>query len=74
MTREAWPTIEEVVRAHLLDTIHRYGWNYTQVARHLGVGRTTLYRMLRRYKVVREQAAVVPLATQRLTRRLGTPA
>lgn len=42
-------TLEEVVREHVMRTLQRFGGNKKEAARALGVDRTTLYRMLKRW-------------------------
>jgi DNA-binding NtrC family response regulator len=42
-------TLEEVVREHVLRTLERCGGRKREAARALGVDRTTLYRMLKRW-------------------------
>ncbi len=47
---EHWPTIEEVVRNHLLATLDRHGWNLTLAAGALGVSLKTVYNRLNKYE------------------------
>lgn len=42
-------TLEEVVREHVLRTLERFGGRRKEAAKALGVDRTTLYRMLKRW-------------------------
>jgi DNA-binding NtrC family response regulator len=44
-------TLKEVERRHILDTLKSLDWNYDQVCRALGIGRTTLWRKLKEYQV-----------------------
>lgn len=47
-------TAAEVERTHILETLARLDWNLSQAAVTLGIGRTTLWRKLKRYRSVRE--------------------
>lgn len=43
-------TLDEVVREHVLRTLQRFGGNKKETAKALGLDRTTLYRMLKRWR------------------------
>ena len=43
-------TAQEIERTHILETLERLDWNTTQAAKQLGIGRTTLWRKLKRYR------------------------
>jgi transcriptional regulator with GAF, ATPase, and Fis domain len=47
-------TLDAVVRAHVLAVLERYGGNRVVTARHLGVDRSTLYRMLVRWNATHD--------------------
>lgn len=44
-------TLETLIKSHVLNVYRNKGYNMMQTARALGIGRTTLYRYLRRYGV-----------------------
>lgn len=43
-------TLEELTKAYVLASMSRLNGNLTETARRLGIGRTTLYRMLKRWE------------------------
>lgn len=47
-------TLKEVERRYILETLDAYDWNYDEVSRALGIGRTTLWRKLKEYKLSEE--------------------
>ncbi len=57
MTTESSPpvvlTIQEVVRAHIAETLALFRWNFSQTARALGIDRRTLYRAAKREGIKR---------------------
>lgn len=46
---EQWPTLEQVEKKHILETLARCMYNYTTTAKALGVPRSTLYRKANAY-------------------------
>jgi DNA-binding NtrC family response regulator len=48
---EAPQTLEDIERAAILGAIERTGGNLSEVGRQLGIGRTTLYRKLKKYDI-----------------------
>jgi len=46
-----FPTLEQVERAHIVRALERYDHNYSEVARRLGISRSTLWRKLKAYKL-----------------------
>lgn len=44
-------TLEEVERRHIETALNRFSRNYTEVARQLGISRSTLWRKLKTYKL-----------------------
>jgi transcriptional regulator with PAS, ATPase and Fis domain len=44
-------TIKEVERRHILETLDALDWDYDEACRALGIGRTTLWRKLKEYKL-----------------------
>jgi two-component system response regulator HydG len=44
-------TLAEVEKSHILQTIERCGWNHSQAAEALGIGRTSLWRKLKEYQI-----------------------
>jgi len=44
-------TLAEVEKTHILQTLERCGWNHSQAAEMLGIGRTTLWRKLKEYQI-----------------------
>ncbi|RMH68650.1 MAG: AAA family ATPase [Gemmatimonadetes bacterium] len=44
-------TLKEVEKKYILETLDLFDWNYDEVCRQLGIGRTTLWRKLREYGV-----------------------
>ncbi|HEU4405991.1 MAG TPA: sigma-54-dependent Fis family transcriptional regulator [Polyangiaceae bacterium] len=53
-------TLADVEREHVLATLAAHGGNQTLAARALGIGTTTLYRKLKRYRADDESAAAPP--------------
>ncbi len=51
--RQAILTLDEIERQAILDAIARTGGNLSEVVRQLGLGRTTLYRKLKKYGIPR---------------------
>ena len=43
-------TLAEVEKTHIIQTLERCGWNHSQAAEILGIGRTTLWRKLKEYQ------------------------
>jgi len=48
---QEFESLEELEKRAILDTMHRTGGNVSEAVRRLGIGRTTLYRKLRKYKL-----------------------
>ena len=46
-------TLEESLRQRIEATLHATNWNYTRTAAKLGIGRTTLWRKIRKYNIAR---------------------
>ncbi len=46
---EHWPTLDEVERQHIVETLERFGWNLALVTRKLGISRATLWRKMKTY-------------------------
>ncbi|MCC6145524.1 MAG: hypothetical protein IT368_17085 [Candidatus Hydrogenedentes bacterium] len=46
-----WPSMDQVEREHILNTIRHCKSNYTRAAKLLGIGRNTLWRKLNRYRM-----------------------
>ncbi len=44
-------TLKEVEASHIAGTLRQCGWNISQAAHHLGIGRDTLYRKIRQYGI-----------------------
>jgi DNA-binding NtrC family response regulator len=44
-------TLAEVEKSHILQTLERCGWNHSQAAEALGIGRTSLWRKLKEYQI-----------------------
>ena len=42
-------TLDDVVREHIKKALERTGWNITEAAKLLEVGRATIYRKVKRY-------------------------
>jgi transcriptional regulator with PAS, ATPase and Fis domain len=50
--RDGW-SLEEVEREHIGRVLRRQKWNLVSAARQLGISRTTLWRKMRRYRIMR---------------------
>lgn len=50
-------SLEEVERIQILRSLEENGWNFSQTAQQLGIGRTTLWRKIKKYHLT--QAATV---------------
>jgi transcriptional regulator of acetoin/glycerol metabolism len=50
-------SLEELERAQIVRSLEGNGWNYSQTAQELGIGRTTLWRKIKKYNL-RQGAAV----------------
>jgi DNA-binding NtrC family response regulator len=46
-------TLAQSERAHIIRTLERCGWNHSRAAETLGIGRTTLWRKLKEYRIDR---------------------
>ncbi|NOZ56751.1 MAG: sigma-54-dependent Fis family transcriptional regulator, partial [Calditrichaeota bacterium] len=46
---EHWPTLEEVERQHIVQTLEAFGWNLALVTKKLGISRATLWRKMKAY-------------------------
>ncbi|NMC45092.1 MAG: sigma-54-dependent Fis family transcriptional regulator [candidate division Zixibacteria bacterium] len=55
-TLSTW-SLEEVERTQILRSLEGNGWNFSQTAQQLGIGRTTLWRKIKKYHLT--QAATV---------------
>ncbi|MCS7082840.1 MAG: sigma-54 dependent transcriptional regulator [Bacteroidetes bacterium] len=44
-------TLAELERWYILETLRRYAYNQSQAARHLGIGRNTLWKKLKQYGI-----------------------
>jgi DNA-binding NtrC family response regulator len=55
-TQERFLTLEELERGHIEDALARFSRNYTEVARKLGISRSTLWRKLKAYRLAEEPA------------------
>jgi two-component system response regulator HydG len=44
-------TLAQVEKSHILQTLERCGWNHSQAAETLGIGRTSLWRKLKEYQI-----------------------
>ena len=45
-------TLAEAERVHILQTLERFGWNHSRAAEVLGIGRTSLWRKLKDYRLL----------------------
>jgi DNA-binding NtrC family response regulator len=48
-------TLEQMEQDHIRNALNRFGHNYTEVARRLGISRSTLWRKLKAYKLADDQ-------------------
>jgi len=48
-------TLSEMEGLHIVVTLSRCGWIYSITAKQLGIDRTTLYRKLKKYGIVRDK-------------------
>ncbi len=53
LPRPATRTLDEVIIDHVTKTLHEHRWNIGMTAGLLDIGRATLYRLIRRYKIPR---------------------
>lgn len=61
-------TLEESLRQRIEATLNATNWNYTQTAAKLGIGRTTLWRKIRKYNIARgEEIAAADLNNNGIT-------
>ena len=44
-------TLAEAERLHILQTLERFGWSYSRAAEALAIGRTSLWRKLKEYRI-----------------------
>jgi DNA-binding NtrC family response regulator len=44
-------TLAEIEKAHILQTLERFGWKHSRAAEALGIGRTSLWRKLKEYQI-----------------------
>ena len=44
-------TLAEAERAHILQTLERFGWSHSRAAEALAIGRTSLWRKLKEYRI-----------------------
>jgi two-component system response regulator HydG len=44
-------TLAEIEKAHILHTLERFDWNHSRAAEALGIGRTSLWRKLKEYRL-----------------------
>jgi Nif-specific regulatory protein len=44
-------TLAEVERLHILQMLERFGWSHSRAAEALGIGRTSLWRKLKEYRI-----------------------
>jgi transcriptional regulator with PAS, ATPase and Fis domain len=49
-------TLAEAERVHILQTLERFGWNHSRTAEALGIGRTSLWRKLKDYRLLGDPA------------------
>lgn len=58
----AWPTLEQIIREAVLDSIRHAKGDVTEAARILGISRATMYRRLKAYgvKFTRRGGVLVP--------------
>jgi DNA-binding NtrC family response regulator len=52
-----FPTLEQMERAHIAHALERFDRNYSEVARRLGISRSTLWRKLKAYKLADSEHA-----------------
>lgn len=50
-------SLEEVERTQILRSLEGNGWNFSQTARQLGIGRTTLWRKIKKYHLTQAATA-----------------
>ena len=51
-TRTTGPNREKTDEQYVKELLDKFNWNKTTVARHLGIGRTTLWRKLKKYDLI----------------------
>ena len=49
------PTLEEIEQKYIKDVLLTYNYNYSKVIETLGIGRTTLWRKMKKYGIVNEE-------------------
>jgi DNA-binding NtrC family response regulator len=49
-------TLAAVERLHILQVLERFGWNHSRAAEVLGIGRTSLWRKLKEYRLLGDSA------------------
>jgi transcriptional regulator with PAS, ATPase and Fis domain len=62
--RDAW-SLDEVERDHIVRVLKRQNGNVTNTARQLGISRTTLWRKMHKYRLMRPPAGEKPVREKR---------
>lgn len=57
-------TLEESLKQRIESTLYATDWNYTRTAAKLGIGRTTLWRKIRKYNITRGEENAKTTVTQ----------
>jgi transcriptional regulator of acetoin/glycerol metabolism len=52
-------TLQESLKQRIEATLDANDWNFTRTALELGIGRTTLWRKIRKYNIIRADSVLV---------------
>ena len=55
MSLDNHPTLSEIEKKHIIETLEKCDWRCKTAAKLLGINRTTIYRKMKKYGIVRKK-------------------